>query len=42
MDVLGVDDWGENDQLKSCVVVIRKEGMKSGSVGFTRSPVKKH
>lgn len=35
MDVLGVDDRGENDQLNSCVVVRRKEGVKSGSVGFT-------
>ena len=42
MDVLGVNDWGENDQLISCVAVRRKEGMKSGSVGFTRSPVEKH
>lgn len=42
MDVLGVEDRGENDQLNSCVVVRRKEGMKSGSLGFTRSPVEKH
>lgn len=42
MNVLGVEDRGENDQLNSCVVVRRKDCMKSGSLGFTRRPVDKH
>ena len=27
MDVLGVNDWGENDQLNSFVVIRGKEGL---------------
>ena len=42
MNVLGVEDRGENDQLNSCVVVRRNDCMKSGSLGFTRRPVDKH